>query len=190
MSSASVQIETPVGLISFEASINDVQVPSVWLRTTQIRPTLPKGMSVRACWVVLVDFPFVTAGDRIWFSGKLLPTKPVSDGSEAGQFLEAHTWWGDDCIVTLGTEDDECIRSRSRKFFTALPYSFAHSAEGVLVSLECVKSCEHATFHFTVAWNDLPESVDCSCWYAADQPHHVALQAAANNEQRLPLDAM
>jgi hypothetical protein len=186
MSSASVEIKTPVGLISIEALINDVHVPSSWFRKAQIQPSLPKGMSVRACWIVLLEIPFVTMGDTIQFSGRLLATKPVSDGPETGECLEAQTWIGEDCVVTLGTEDDECIRSRLGESFAVSPHSFAYSAEGLVVSFKCAKSCERATFHFTVAWNDFPESAECSCWFAAEQPHQIVIQAAANTEPRLP----
>ena len=41
----------------------------------------------------------------------------------------------------------------------------------ITIEVEDFKQDKELSLHFVIAWNSLPEPVDCSCWYAVDVPH-------------------
>ena len=45
----------------------------------------------------------------------------------------------------------------------------------ITIEIEDLKENKELSLHFIIAWNSLPEPVECSCWYAVDVPHEKIL---------------
>jgi hypothetical protein len=181
MSQPSTRIETPLGSLEFLTEFSEAASRGHSLVIAPIQPMLPLGMSVAACFCVLLSVQAGDAPASVLFSAKLRPNAPVTAGAETGQGLEAQVWRSPLHVLSVGTEDAEYLRARLPGGFAVAGDPFDYSPETLSVNIASIPSGESLSLHFVVAWNELPEPKDCSCWYAVDVSHKAAIAAAGAN---------
>lgn len=77
-----------------------------------IQPTIPTGMSVRACTVALLTLTAKCTEKNMIFSCSWEPPFEVRGGAESGERLDAQSWQNGGTIVFIGTEDYEALSAR------------------------------------------------------------------------------
>lgn len=133
-------------------------------------PKLPEGMSVSRCRAVVFEIEPVERISAFRFQARC--STPVVGVPANGECLAAQEWVGDHHLVVIGTEDAAALNSRMPFLeldeFEAIQGTDANS---LTVYLSFIPPRKKATFHFVVAENTYPESVDESAWFAVDVPH-------------------
>ena len=78
----------------------------------------------------------------------------------------------------VGTEDSDWLNSRIgiEKEYSPENYMVIMINNKITIKIEDFEENRELSLHFVIAWNSLPELVDCSCWYAVDVPHEKILQ--------------
>lgn len=171
MSSATLRIATPIGELEFVAETDVESTSQLSLSAAPLEPSMPNGMSVAACYGVLLHIQAPQAATDVLFKAQIHSTAPLKHGAETGEGLEAQAWYGHRYVLLVGTEDAEFLLARLRGRIVVSNESFAYSASSLSVRVARVPEANSLSLHFVVAWNELPEPQDCSCWYAVDQPH-------------------
>lgn len=174
-------IQTPVGdlQIFIEATCGqtDAEALANCIRVAPYDPGMPSGMSVSGCAVALVEITPEEPLRNVKFGARLIPAEQVESGPETGEHLEAQGFRSDRHVLLVGTEDADLLDSRLMRS-TKLPvdpYTYTHDS----ISIRILEAAAGSTLslHFAVAWNDLPEPQDCSCWFAVDQNHEALVSA-------------
>ncbi len=173
MSSVTLRITTPIGEIEFVAEADVESTSQLSLSAAPFEPSLPDGMSVAGCYGVLLHIHSSQAATDVQFKAQLHTTVSLEHGAETGEGLEAQAWYGQQYVLLVGTEDAECLQARLRERIEVSNDSFTYSANSLSVRVTRALEADSFSLHFVVAWNELPEPQDCSCWYAVDQQHRA-----------------
>ncbi len=173
MKSSALRITTPIGELEFIADADVENTSQLNLSAAPFAPSLPNGMSVTACYAILLHLHASQATTDIHFKVRLHPTVPLEHGAETGEGLEAQAWYSKKYVLLVGSEDAEFLQGRLRERIIVSKDSFSYSENSISVRISCSPKTETLSLHFIVAWNELPEPYDCSCWYAVDQPHNT-----------------
>ena len=173
---------TPLGDIEILAVVQGAPLTEGWLQTAPIRPALPPGMSVDACHAVVLSVRSDEAALNVEFIARRTGAVAATSDVEAGEGLEARTWWADTHVLTIGTEDEDALRLRLDGRVPMPRDPVEHLDDGIVVRLAGLPAGETLALHFIVAWNALPESHESACWYAVDQvPAEVAAVVARSS---------
>ena len=170
---ATQSITTPLGVLEFIGEADVESATQLSLSAATFIPSLPDGMVVAACYGVFFQVCPSNAEINVHFKAQLHSTREVEYGAETGEGLEAQAWRGERYVVLVGTEDAEFLQARLRECAVVSNDSFAYSARSISVSLTVGRGTGPSSLHFVVAWNELPEPKEGSCWYAVDQQHNV-----------------
>ncbi len=179
--SPTLKINTPIGSLTFGASIQEGDLANCKIKSFHISPKLPVGMTVSGCMAVILQclpnnpfkgFTFSCEWDE-------LKTKGYSC---SGQGLDAWEWESEGVLVLIGTEDFEYIESRLelKTEFPPENYPVTMANNKVSIAIESLEKNKEISLHYVIAWNHLPESVEDSCWYAVDIPHNKIIQTQSN----------
>lgn len=173
-------VETPLGRLKFYVDFVGGHASDLKIFQGELEPVLPQGMSVAACFAVLlqlkvteeiVDFVFHCDWEALKANGFANP----------GEGLDAWEWEQSGHVVAVGTEDSDWLCARlSVAPFSIAEYPIKMERNKVAVKVPKLLAGTLYAFHFVVAWNPIPEPQDCSCWFAVDVPHKVVVQRLAN----------
>ncbi|HAW27071.1 MAG TPA: hypothetical protein DCY03_02965 [Planctomycetaceae bacterium] len=163
-------IDTPLGEINFFV-FGVTQAVSIHLDSIPLSPVLPPEMSVSGCIGILLRIHCQEPVDNLIFECRLLEHKFTDHSIDCGEHLYAHSWENDHTILMIGTEDEECLNARLPADQQVYPESVGISEKGVSIELPELAKGSVNTFQMIVAWNDLPEPRESSCWYAVDFKH-------------------
>ncbi len=198
-----IDIPTPFGKVHLEVFYNKIPlsqfVPNIFgeisnkssvciwafnavhieLLKTNIVPSLPLGMKVDQCIAFL--WRFKSASNdlslklicRLAFNNKILEVVPESGGG-----LIAQSWTVQNTRITVGTEDEDYLLSRS-EHQNGLPLRLAENQlidsdlieyleEGIQITLPPFQENEEGQIQFVVAWGDKSDRDDISTWFAVD----------------------
>jgi len=183
----SIKIDTPLGEVEFIVSSGNGDL-SYSLSTGSLYPVLPDGMAISECHGVLLNVSAVEDIEALLFESKLLQKLYLEYSPESGEGLDAQSWQNENNILMIGTEDQEYLSSRLSLNFSPDNYSIKYDADGLIIQLPRLKKGNIASFHFVVAWNQLPEPQDCSCWYAVDYNHSLLQENLAKISQNHPAE--
>lgn len=181
MSSVSLRITTPLGEIEFVAEAGVVSESQLTLKAISLVPSLPNGMSVAACYGVLLQIPALDAATTFHLKAQLHPTASLENGMETGEGLEAQGWRGQRHVLLVGTEDAEFLKARLHERNALVDTQFTYSTDSLSVRVSRAFGNDPLSLHFIMAWNELPEVQDCSCWYAVDQSHSTIVAAITSS---------
>ncbi|WP_282607321.1 hypothetical protein [Pelagibius sp. Alg239-R121] len=203
-------VDVPYGAFALKASTNDIELtrdvdptsyrlPSgasvtVWQNTngrlelfrSSVTGQLYEGAYVDGCEAAIWRFQALRDDISLksqctWTS---LPDK-ADGGPDAGQNLDALTWDIGSTRVSLGTEDDECLKEFARQ--GRLPARWEslissdtvrYRTDGLQVVLPELEFGEECEIIFLVAWNIPPNDDDASTWASVKTGATVILERA------------
>lgn len=173
-----IQIETPIGALTFTVETEQGDVNNFNISTCQIEPMLPDGMSIEGSIAVLLKGISSNEISNLDFSCGWNDLREKGYAA-SGEALEAWEWESNGVLVMVGTEDSEWINSRLKLSDEQYPENcpVTMSENKIVTNIEKYDSNKELSLHFIVAWNKLPEPVDCSCWYAVDVPHERVIKS-------------
>lgn len=181
MSQPSVHIQTPLGNLEFLVESDDNQTLGVCIHAGSFQPKIPPGMSVLACYGVVLQVGPTNTVNGLKFKAILKPNSKISGGAATGEGLEALDWNNQNCVMLVGTEDLENLKARLHHSIVFPGNPFTYSAESLSIHIAEIPAGVSVNLHFIVAWNDLPETVESSCWFAVDQSHASLLSTVGAN---------
>lgn len=186
MSRATLRLPTPLGDLEFSAEAHIEPTLTLSLNSVEFEPSLPDGMSIAACYAVVLHINTPREAVEIQFKAQLHSTIPLKHGAETGEGLDAQAWYNKQFVLLVGTEDAEALTARlqQRITFNSDEYPFTYSENFLSVQVTCLPSANPLSLHFVAAWNELPEPQDCSCWFAVDQ-RHIDIAAALATQIQL-----
>lgn len=176
-----VQIRTPLGNLEFQVEPAGIPAPAMSIVAAPFQPKMPHGMSVLACYGVVLQVNVPKPLVDLRFHSFLEPTSVASSGASTGEGLEALEWTGQNTVMLIGTEDREYLERRLPHGIVLPDDPFTYSPESLAIHIAKIPSGQLLSLHFVVAWNELPETVAPSCWFAVDQPHNSVLSVAGAN---------
>lgn len=181
----SEKLKTPIGSLSFSAMTEEGDFDNCKITICRLDPEIPKGMSVDSCISVLLRCSASKPLKNFVFSCEWDELRTVGYGN-SGEALDAWEWESDDILVMIGTEDSEWLNSRLGldKEYSIENYPVTMKDNKINIEIENFIEDKDLSLHFVIAWNSLPEPVDCSCWYAVDVPHEKILQVHNKSEQK------
>ena len=181
MPQPSVCIQTPLGNLEFLTESADSPTIGACIHAALFQPEIPPGMSVLACYgvVLQVDAPNIVSDLK--FKAILKPNSKINGGAATGEGLEAQDWNNQNWVILVGTEDLEYLKARLHHSIIFPDFPFIYSAESLSIHIAKIPAGESVSLHFVVAWNALPEAVESSCWFAVDQSHISILSAVGAN---------
>ena len=166
----STTIETPLGIIEIAGSAD----ADIKIRQGDLPLELPNGMVVDKAIAVILSIGIVNSCSDIVFSGRLLNDK-IKGYPETGECLDCITWETDEWALSIGTEDKEALERRLPNLMEkGMEYPIKYSRSGIKLNLSNVQPETPVSFHFVIAFKKLPDSRECSTWFAVDVPHKVA----------------
>lgn len=178
--SAATYLETPLGLLKFYAELVGGKLTNLKLSKVKIEPSLPAGMSVSACFAVLLEFSVKEGVSGFQFHCDWERFEGKGYGN-SGEGLDAWEWEHNNQLVMVGTEDADWLNARiPLASFAPDEYPIAMEDNRIKIRLDKLSEGGPYSLHFVVAWNPYPEPHKCSCWYAVDVPHKVVVQALEN----------
>jgi|SRR5690554_1647149 hypothetical protein len=166
-------VETPLGRIKFEAMVSG----NTKIKMLDLPCTLSNGMTLdRVVACVLVVEPDVD-GVALTFTAHL-DNESLSGSPESGECLDCVSWESSNWALSLGTEDADALSQRLKCFdIESGEYPISYSGSGLELRLAGLDRGEALSFHFIVAYKRLPDSRECSTWFAVDVPHELANKA-------------
>ncbi len=171
-----ITVDTPIGSLLFNIIAAEGSIDDVHFSDCEIKPNIPKGMTVDGCRAVLLRCTSITPLKDIIYSCSWKDLKEVGYGN-SGEGLEAWEWKHHKTLVMVGTEDDEFLESRLRlKKSSSNDYSITMNDNAIKIHISEFPANKELSLHFVISWNSLPEKVDSSCWFALDIPHKKILQ--------------
>ena len=173
-----ITLNTPIGSLSFSAKAAKGNLDNFEIKTCEIQPILPEGMSVEVCTAVLLRGTSVIDIENIVYSCTWDSLKEKGYGT-SGEALDAWEWEHKGKLVMVGTEDSEWLDARLKlnKEFNPSNYPISMTENRIIIKIEEFRANKELSLHFVVAWNSLPEKKECSCWFALDFPHERILQS-------------
>lgn len=175
------QIQTPLGNLKFQVESACVPMSGVSILIAPLQPKIPPGMSVSACYAVVLTINVPNPVLDLKFQALLEPISIVSSGASTGEALEAQEWNNQSHVMLVGTEDREYLGKRLPHNIIFPEAPFTYSPEALSIHIAQIPSGQQLSLHFIVAWNALPEIVAPSCWFAVDQAHHSVLSIVGAN---------
>ena len=176
-----VQIRTPLGNVEFQVEPAGIPAPGVSIVAAPFQPKIPHGMSVLACYGVVLQVNVPKPVVDLRFQAVLEPTSEANSGASTGEGLEALEWTGQNTVMLIGTEDREYLERRLPHGIVLPDNPFTYSPASLSIHIAKIPSGQLLSLHYVVAWNELPETVAPSCWFAVDQPHNSVLSVAGAN---------
>ena len=153
----------------------------ICIHAASFQPRIPPGMSVLACYGVVLQVGALNIVSDLKFKAILNPTSKIIGEAATGEGLEAQDWNNQNCVMLVGTEDLEYLKARLHHSIVLPDNPFTYSAESLSIHIAEIPAGISVSLHFVVAWNDLPETVKSSCWFAVDQSHASILSAVGAN---------
>ncbi len=177
ISSKKVVLKTPIGSLSFRASCNFGKLDESQITVHEWEPSIPNGMTVDGCNVILFKCRPKTQINKFVFSCKWVDFNTTGYGN-SGEALDAWEWESDETVVVIGTEDSEWLNSRLKigKVYSSEEYPITMENNTISIRIDEFDKNKELSLHFVVAWNKLPEPKDSSCWFAVDVPHERILE--------------
>lgn len=176
-------IKTPLGDLQISVQAvggrGDVDAIANCVQVFPFNPDIPPGMSVSGCVAAVASISPGETLRNVLFRARLDASEEVESGLETGQGLEAQSFRSARHVVLVGTEDADYLKARLKGNVQLPEDPYTYTDDSISVQLSEVAAGETISLHFVVAWNDLPEPQDCSCWYAVDQRHSALLSALA-----------
>lgn len=177
---ATTYLDTPLGRLRFYSYLAEGRITNLKLATVKIEPTLPAGMTVSACFAVLLEFSVIEEVTGFQFHCDWETFDGKGYGT-TGEGLDAWEWEHNNQFVMVGTEDADWLNARiPQASFAPDEYPIAMEDNKMKIRLDKLSEGGPYSLHFIVAWNPYPEPHKCSCWYAVDVPHKVVVQALEN----------
>lgn len=172
MANLSASIKTPIGTLLFSAGASEGDLSSASITTCEVKAIIPEAMRVQECIAVLLRCTSSSPLRGVVFSCEWSESRGAGYGA-TGEGLDAWEWESDGVLVMVGTEDAEWLNSRLRllKKFGSHNYPITNANNKISIVVEEFLAHQEFSLHFVVAWNQLPEPKECSCWYAVDVPH-------------------
>ena len=174
---ACLQLATPLGELSVQAGASGKEPALLALSAEAIEASLPPGMSVAACHGVLLQVDALDAPVELVFELRLQASEPLRHAMDTGQGLEALAWQGGRHVLLAGTDDLEGLQARLGARLGRRDDPFSYSAQALSMRVHLRAGPQPCCFHFVVAWNELPEPEEASCWYAVGMAHEAVVQA-------------
>jgi len=169
-------IETPLGELHFFVNTHAGDFSRLKMKCSEIIPTLPKGMSVEKCFVVIMQCKTTSPFKDISFYCKWNNFNERGYAC-SGEGLEAWEWDNGEHTVTIGTEDNESLCSRIKiNELNNSNYYIEMKDNVTTINLTSFPEETELSLHFIIAWNPQPEPASDSCWFAVDQPHNNLLE--------------
>jgi len=167
----STSINTPLGSVEFTATGS----AKLELRSCNLPPNLPNGMEVEKVIAVILDVVPENNIFELVFDGQL-KNQAIKGGYDSGESLDCVTWETDEWALSLGTEDHQAINERLPNLqVPEMPNPVTYSSSGLRLSLAELTSVDNPiSFHFILAYKQLPDDRECSTWFAVDVQHEVA----------------
>ena len=135
---------------------------------------LPNGMVVDKAIAVILSIGLVSSYSDIVFSAHL-KNDEIKGYPETGEYLDCITWKTNEWALSIGTEDQESLEHRLPTLFAKeIQYPVTCSPSSIELNLSNIKTETPVSFHFIIAFKKLPDSRECSTWFAVDVPHKVA----------------
>jgi hypothetical protein len=181
MPQPSVHIQTPLGNLEFLVESADIPTIGACIHAASFQPEIPPGMSVLACYGVVLQVDAPNTVSDLKFKAVLKPNSKINSGAATGEGLEAQDWNNKNWVMLVGTEDLEYLKARLHPSIVFPDFPFTYSAESLSIHIAKIPAGESVSLHFIVAWNELPETVEPSCWFAVEQPHMSILSAVGAN---------
>ena len=175
--SKSVALDTPLGSLSFFASCKIGKLEESQIIVREWQPSIPDGMSVDGCHVILFKCRSNEQIKKFVFSCKWVDINSIGYGN-SGEALDAWEWESNETVVVIGTEDSEWLDSRLkiRKVYSPEEYPVTMENNTISIRINEFNKNKELSLHFVVAWNKLPEPKESSCWFAVDVPHEKVLE--------------
>lgn len=177
-----VKIRTPLGNVEFQVEPVGIPALGVSIVAAPFKPKVPHGMSVLDCYGVVLQVKVPQPVVDLRFHAFLDPNFVAGSGASTGEGLEALEWTGQNTVMLIGTEDREYLEKRLPHGIVLPCDPFSYSAESLSIHVAKIPSGQLLSLHFVLAWNELPETVSPSCWFAVDQPHNSVLNLARANQ--------
>ena len=168
-------IDTPLGEINFFV-FGVTKAVSIHLDSVPLSPTLSSGMSVSGRVGILLRVHCHEPIDNLIFECRLLEHQFTDHAIDCGEHLYAHSWENEHTVLMIGTEDEECLNARLPEDQQVYPDSVGSDIKGVSIELPELAKGSESTFQMIIAWNDLPEPLESSCWNAVDFKHAELLK--------------
>ncbi|HAT85984.1 hypothetical protein [Cohaesibacter gelatinilyticus] len=171
-----LSVETGIGVarITGSVSAHDLTDEQISFKAFEFEPNLPEGYDVRKCSAILLVVEGLIALDEVKMDLSI-ETKALASPC-SGQGLDALEWGENGCSVTVGTEDEECLSHRFPGLKLKNKLAIEYGEQSMKLRLSNLGRCRSPSFHFILAENDDPETVEASSWYAVDQPHSLLLE--------------
>jgi hypothetical protein len=182
MPQTSVKIRTPLGKVVFQVEPVGIPGPGISIAVAPLQPKMPRGMSVLACYGVALQLKHAAHLVDLRFRAFREPTSVASSGASTGEGLEALEWAGQNTVLLIGTEDRQYLESRLPQDIVLPDEPFTYSPESLSIHIAQIPPDQLLSLHFVVAWNELPETVANSCWFAVDHSHISVLKAARGDQ--------
>lgn len=155
-------------------SSKELAAEKISFKAINFCPRLPSGMGVQICTAVFLALDSNAEISSIEFSLSI-ESKAVGH-SCTGQYLDAQEWSHEGKLVVIGTEDWESLRYRFPMLRDEDIKIVDFTESSLALKLENFPKRSKPSFHFIIAENDDPESVDASAWYAVEQDHRFLLE--------------
>lgn len=165
------EITTKIGTLSFSVIAKVGDTSRAKIRTKEITPRLPEGMSVESSTLVLLTMPASVPIEKLKFTCKLSGFFPKGYGC-TGEGLDAWEWEYENRLVVIGTEDGDWLESRLKlDEINRENYPVNFDQEKIVIEIEKYSQGGMFSLHFVVSENPYPEHKDSSCWFSVDVPH-------------------
>lgn len=172
-----VLLNTPLGALSFRAQCDAGTIGGAAITVHDWAPSLPNGMSVEGCKVIVFKYKPSEPLKKISFLCEWVDLN-ITGYSNSGEALDAWEWESDKHVVVVGTEDSDGLNSRlqieTEYMLEDWPISMKNNK--ISIRIAGLDVGRELTLHYVVAWNSLPEPKDSSCWFAVDVPHLEILE--------------
>jgi hypothetical protein len=171
LTSNSVKINTPLGILSFGAAIEESEIEPAFfeIRSFPFIPKLPLGMTVDGCVAIGMKLKTTsTIKNLAFFANWLEYVGP--HGYNDGQHLTCCDWQNSTKSVSIGSDDEEALSLRFRNLITLDPLftiNGCSDTQRVMRFSNIVPNVE-IKLHYVIAWADLENAEQSHCWYAVD----------------------
>lgn len=132
-----VQIRTPLGNLEFQVEPAGIPAPAMSIVAAPFQPKMPHGMSVLACYGVVLQVNVPKPLVDLRFHSFLEPTSVASSGASTGEGLEALEWTGQNTVMLIGTEDREYLERR-------LPHGIVLPDDPFTPGVSCYSHCQNS----------------------------------------------
>jgi len=179
----STSVQTPLGKLNFYLTAIGGKAKEITISHCQIYPSLPEYISVDGCVVVLLQFSVMEQIEAVNFCCVWEDLKIEGYGNH-GEGLEAYEWEQENHLVTIGTEDPYYLNYRipliPAEPSEASDYPITMEENEIRICLKKLPADSSYSLHYVIAWNNLPEPIEISCWLAVDRTHQSIRELLAN----------